>query len=383
MKARKTILSLLLVLAFSFSMLAGCGKSDAGVIKIGAVGPLTGDNSPGGTDELKGKQMAVDDVNAAGGINGKKVELLSEDDASSASQSAAAVTKLINQNKVVAVVGAFGSPCTLADLQVLDKYGIPMITAGSSAASVLASGSKWISRAFPGDPLQCTALINYIQKTAPAKKIGVIYINDDFGKGGLNAITAAAQVKGIDVVSESFAAEDKDMTAQLSKLKSQNIDCLFIWCNYAPGALVMKQARALNWNIQFYSGTGTIHPDTFSLSDNTYIGTINSVPFTTASTDPTVQDWVKRYQTKYTNAVPSQNSARAYDATMILLSAIKTAGSTDPQKIQDAIRNTKDYKGLQGTISIDPQTGEYIGDVMIVQAAQGGTWTYLDSASTK
>ena len=136
--------------------------------------------------------MAVEDVNAAGGINGKQVELFSEDDASSASQSAAAVTKMINQNKVVALVGAHNSACTLADLEVLNKYGVPMITPGSSAATVLNSGCQWISRAFPGDTLQCAALVNYIQKTEPAQKIGVIYVNDDYGKGGLDSITLAA-----------------------------------------------------------------------------------------------------------------------------------------------------------------------------------------------
>ena len=111
------------------------------------------------------------------------------------------------------------------------------------------------------------------------------------------------------------------------------------------------------------------------------MGCINSVPFTSTSTDPKVQDFVKRYEEKFGEA-PSQNSARAYDATMILLNAIKAAGTTDAAKVQEAIRNTKDYDGMQGTISIDPETGEYIGDVMIVQAVEGNTWEYLDSAST-
>jgi len=380
-RTRGSILSLVLVLLISMSMLSGCGSKTA-TIKIGAVGPLTGDSSNGGTDELEGKQMAVEAFNAAGGIDGKKVELISYDDASSASQSATAVTKLINVDNVVAIVGAHNSACTLADLEVLNKYGIPMITPGSSAVAVLASGCKWISRAFPGDALQSTALVHYIETKAPVEKIGVIYSNDDFGVGGLKSITEAAQVYGIQVVSESFANEDKNMTSQLSKLKGEGIDCLFIWCQYSPGALIMKQARALNWNIQFYSGSGTIHPDTFSLSDDAYVGTINSVPFTSDSTVPYVQAWVKLFQERF-KELPSQNAARAYDATMILLNAIKTAKSTDPQKIQDAIRSTKDYKGMQGTISIDPTTGEYIGDVMIVRARQGGTWEYLDTASTK
>ncbi|HIZ45297.1 MAG TPA: ABC transporter substrate-binding protein [Firmicutes bacterium] len=380
MKTLRRMICLTLAAVMCIS-LAGCGSSKDKTIKIGAVGPLTGDSSNGGTDELEGKQMAVEDFNEAGGVDGVMVELVSEDDASSASQSASAVTKLINQDGVVAIVGAHNSACTLADLEVINRYKIPMITPGSSAESVLTSGCKWISRAFPGDDLQCAALINYLMSTTSATKIGVIYSNDDFGQGGLNSLTEAAESYGLEVYSESFANEDKDMTTQLNNLKNEDVDALFIWCQYSPGALIMRQARELDWDVQFYSGTGTIHEDTFSLSDGAYVGCINSVPFISTSTDPQVQDFVKRYEEKYGTA-PSQNSARAYDATMILLNAIKEAGSTDAEAIQEAIRNTKDYDGLQGNISINPETGEYEGDVMIVRATENNDWEYLDSAST-
>lgn len=378
----KKAICILLIGMMVGSTVMGCSGSGGDTIKIGAVGPLTGDSSNGGTDELEGKEMAVEDFNEAGGVDGKTIELVSEDDASSASQSASAVTKLINQDKVVGIIGAHNSACTLAGLEVLNRYGVPMITPGSSAETVLTSGCEWISRAFPGDDLQCKALLNYIEENQDVDKIGVIYSNDDFGKGGLDSITEAAEEKGKEVVSESFANEDKDMTAQLSKLREEGAEALFIWCQYTPGALIMKQARGLGWDVQFYSGTGTIHEDTFSLSDGAYYGCINSVPFISTSTDPEVQEWVDRYEEKY-GTPPSQNSARAYDATMILLNAIKAAGSTEPEEVQKAIRSTKDYDGLQGNISIDPETGEYQGDVMIVKAVEGDNWEYLGSASTE
>ena len=378
----KKAICILLISMMVGSTVMGCSGSGGDTIKIGAVGPLTGDSSNGGTDELEGKEMAVEDFNEAGGVDGKTIELVSEDDASSASQSASAVTKLINQAKVVGIIGAHNSACTLAGLEVLNRYGVPMITPGSSAETVLTSGCEWISRAFPGDDLQCKALLNYIEENQDVDKIGVIYSNDDFGKGGLDSITEAAEEKGKEVVSESFANEDKDMTAQLSKLRDEGAEALFIWCQYTPGALIMKQARGLGWDVQFYSGTGTIHEDTFSLSDGAYYGCINSVPFISTSTDPEVQEWVDRYEEKY-GTPPSQNSARAYDATMILLNAIKAAGSTEPEEVQKAIRSTKDYDGLQGNISIDPKTGEYQGDVMIVKAIEGDNWEYLGSASTE
>ena len=365
---------------------ASAPAAESKVIKVGAIDPTTGDNANGGLDDLQGKQLAVKDCNEAGGItiDGETytVELVYYDDASSASQSVSVCTKLITEDNVVGIVGSFSSSCTLADLDVITEYSIPMITSGSSAASVLTSGCDWISRSFPGDKLQISALINYILSTAPeTKKIGVIYSNDDYGKGGFNSITEAAAAKNLEIVGESFATDDTDMTAQLSSLKSQNVDALFIWCNYTPGSYCMKQARALDWDVQFYSGTGTIHEDTFKLSDGTYVGTINSVPFTTSTTDDSAKAWIEHYKNEY-NEDPSQNAARGYDGMGILLEAIKTAGSTDGTAIQEAIRSTADYQGIQGSISIDKETGEYQGDVMIVQANDKGAWTYLDSAST-
>ncbi|WP_094604393.1 Leucine-, isoleucine-, valine-, threonine-, and alanine-binding protein [Sporomusa silvacetica DSM 10669] len=375
------LISLCLIFLFLLTVImAGCGSS-SNTVKIGAIGPLTGESSIGGLDELDGKRMAVEDFNAKGGINGKKVELFSEDDASQPSQSAAAAMKLINQNKVVALVGAQNSACTLAMMEILSKYKIPGVTPGSSSPSITNSGNQWITRAFPGDEIQAGALVNYAKNKMNVKKIGVIYVNDDFGKGGFKAISKAAEQQGIEVVSESFMGEDKDMRTQLTKIKSANVDGLFIWCQYVPGSLIMKQAREMNWNTQFYGSTGILHPKTFELSGGAYAGAINSVPFIPNLPDPEKQNWVKRYKDKF-GKEPSQNSARAYDATMLLLEAIKRANSTDPKVIQEAIRTTQDHEGLQGKISIDKSNGEYIGDVMIVKAETAG-WSFVESVSSK
>lgn len=369
------------ILAFSI-IFSGCSDSGEKTIKIGAIGPLTGESSIGGLDELAGKQMAIEEVNAKGGILGKKIELFSEDDASQPSQSASAAMKLINQNGVVAIIGAHNSPCTLAVMEVLTKQSIPMITPGSSSPKVTSIDNEWIARSFPSDAIQASSLVNYAANKMGAKRIGIIYVNDDFGKGGYEAVKSAAEKNGVTVtVAESFMGEDKDMRTQLTKIKSSNVDALFIWCQYVPGSLIMKQAREMGWDIQFCGSTGIVHPKTFELAGKAYEGTVQTVPFIPNVPDPEKQAWVKRYEEKF-NRKPSQNSARAYDATMILLEAIKNAGSTDPKAIRDAMRNTKDFPGLQGKITIEPKTGEYIGEVMIVKA-ENNDWTYLDSSSSK
>ncbi len=374
--------SLSLAAIMMFAVLTSGCNSGSDTIRIGAIGPLTGESSIGGLDELDGKRMAIDEVNAKGGINGKKITLFSEDDASQASQAASSAMKLINQNKVVAILGAHNSACTLAVMEILTKSHIPMITAGSSSVKVTASGNEWIACGFPGDDIQASALVTYAKNKMNIGKVGVIYVNDDFGKGGLQSLEGACKRQGVEIAaSECFMGEDKDMRTQLTKIRNAGVDGLFIWCQYVPGSLIMKQAREMNWNVQFYGSTGILHSKTFDLSAGAYEGTINSVPFIPEVPDPAKQNWVKRYKEKY-NKTPSQNSARAYDATMILLEAIKRANSTDPKAIRDAIRSTKDYEGLQGKISIDQNTGKYIGEVMIVKAGKSG-WSFLDSAVAK
>lgn len=209
-KFDKVIMTIIVLLLIS-TMIISCSNKDK-TIKIGAVGPLTGASSNGGTDELNGKKMAVEDINKAGGINGKLVEIISEDDASQPSQSAAATTKLISQDKVVAILGAHNSSCTFADMEVIKKYGIPMLTPGSTAVSITNSGNEWITRVCPVDSLQAQALINYIDKNEDYKKIGIIYVNDEVGVSGRDAITKAANKVNIEVESETFGTEDTDMT---------------------------------------------------------------------------------------------------------------------------------------------------------------------------
>lgn len=380
---RKRLFGLVSILLVIGLVLSGCSAGSEKVIKIGAIGPLTGDSSIGGLDELAGKQMAIEDANANGGVLGKKLQLFSEDDASQPSQSASAAMKLINQDKVVAIVGAHNSPATLAVMEVISKQGIPIITPGSSSPKITSINNEWVARSFPSDSIQARSLVNYAVNKMGVKRIGLIYVNDDFGKGGYEAIKKAAAANGVEIAAaESFMGEDKDMRTQLTKIKTSNVDGLFIWSQYLPGSLVMKQAREMGWDVQFYGSTGIVHPKTFELAGAAYTGTIQTVPFIPNIPDPEKQAWVKRYEGKF-GRKPSQNSARAYDGTMILIDAIKRAGSADPKAIRDAMRNTKDFPGLQGKITIDSKTGEYIGDVMIVKS-ENNDWTFLDlSSSTK
>jgi branched-chain amino acid transport system substrate-binding protein len=219
--SRKRFL-LISVILFSFSLISSGYTQE--IIKL-SDRPLTGESSIGGLDELKGKQMAISDINAKGGVLGKEIKLFSEDDASQPSQSASAAMKLIIQNEVVAIIGAHNSACTLAVMEILNKYKIPMVTPGSSSPKITAIGNKWITRAFPSDEIQAKGLVNYALDTVGAKRIGIIHINDDFGVGGYNAVKSYLEQRGESLAgAESFMAEDKDMRSPLTKLRANGVD---------------------------------------------------------------------------------------------------------------------------------------------------------------
>jgi len=287
--------------------------------------------------------------------------------------------KMINQNNVAAIVGAHNSPCTLAVMQIVARAGVPLITSGSTSPRVTDSGNEWVVRASPPDSVQAAALVKFALDKG-FKNIGIIYLNDDYGKGGFNAVTKALESHGKKLAgAETFMSDDKDMRAQLTKLRSQGVDALLIWTNFVDGSLVMRQTREMGWDVQFFTGTGVVHNRTFELVGEAFDGTVSTVPFIPNAPDESVQRFVKEFEARF-GRIPSQPAARAYDATRLLFDAIERAGKVDAAAIRDAMRNTKNFNGLQGTISINPENGEYQGGVMIVRANFEKThWDFIES----
>lgn len=363
-KTRIVAVMLALTLALS-TLLTGCG--DKGTIKIGAIDPLTGGQAVFGQDSLNGKKMAVEEINAKGGVLGKQIELISEDDGAQAAQAATVATKLITQDKVVAISGAHGSSCTLAVMEVLNKYGIPCVTPGSSSPKVTSSGCDWISRGIPDDRLQSRILVKYAKETDGATKIGVMYSNDDYGKGGFDAAVLAGEEYGIEVIGETFMTDDQNFTTQISKLKDAGCDAVMIWTVYAPASLICKQIRDMGWEVNLYGAPGMNNPQTFELSDGTVDGLIGTTGFVDSDPDEYVQDWIKRYEEKYGIAA-SQTAAVGYDSIMLIAEAIERAGNTDPEAVQKEIRSTKDFKSLKGMLTINSETGEYECEVRLTRA---------------
>jgi len=271
----------------------------------------------------------------------------------------------------------------MALLDIVEEHGVPLITPGSTSPKITAVGNQWIARAFPNDEIQANGLIKYAVEVYGIKRPGIIYVNDDYGKNGYLMVEKYLKKRNVELVgAETFMDGDKDMSSQLTKLISKDIDALFIWCQSVPGSIIMRQARETGWTGQFFTGSGCAGPQIYELVPNECLGTILTSPFIPNLPMPSVQEFVKEFKEREkTDMDPPQNVARAYDATKLLLNAIERAGITDKEAIRQALRTTTDFPGLQGGISIDPDTGEYIGAVMVVEIVDGGGWELLDTVA--
>ena len=377
MKRAKSIAILLVAALVLTMLLTACGGGESDTIKIGAVDPLTGSQAVFGQDSLNGKQMAVEEINAAGGVLGKQIQLISEDDAGQAAQAATVATKLITQDEVVAISGAHGSSSTLAIMEVLNKYGVPCVTPGSSSPLITTSGCEWISRGIPDDRLQSRILVRYAKETDGVTKLGVLYSNDDYGKGGYDAAVEAGQEYGLEIIGETFMPDDQNFTTQISKLRDEGCDGVMLWCVYSPGSLIAKQIRDMGWDVKRYASPGLNNPQSFELSDGAIDGIIGTTGFVSADPDEYVQDWIKRYEEKY-GIDASQTAAVGYDSIYLIAEAIERAGTTEAEAVQEEIRSTKDFKSLKGLLTINHETGEYEAEVRLTLAnSDTNTFDYI------
>ena len=369
---------LCLAIVFSMLMLSACAsKKDSETIKIGAIDPLTGNNAALGRESLNGKKMAIDDINAAGGVLGKQLELVSEDDEGKAASSTTAATKLITKDDVVAIAGPHNSSCTLAAMEAYEEYKVPGMTPGASSVYVTTSGNDWISRCIPDDDAQPQILVKYAKDEYGVKKLGLLYSNEDYGIGGFEYVQIACEKFGVELKAEAFNLDDTDMSTQISNLKNADCDAVLIWTTYSAGALLCKQIRELGWDCQLFASPGLNNPPVFDISNNAVDGMILTSGFYAQDPDSYVSEWVARYRELY-GEDPSQTSANAYDTIRIIAAAIERAGSTDHEAVAKEIRKTADFQSLKGIMSINAETGNYIGKIRLVQCnAQNQSFDYI------
>jgi branched-chain amino acid transport system substrate-binding protein len=339
--------------------LTGCGPTEAETIKIGVNLELTGEVSVYGTPERLAFQLAVKEINAKGGINGKQVELVVYDNAYDTAKAVENATKLATVDNVVAMLGSATSAPTLAIGPVAKQYEVLAFTPSGTNAAVTMDGTvanPWVFRACFIDPFQGLVLANFASDVLQAKKAVVMgSSSSDYAKDLAKIFGEKFTAKGGQVLTvEYYTDTDTDFSAQLTTIKGLGeFDVLFVADYAARAGLIIGQARAMGIEVAIIGPDGFESPDLNDLAggaanvNNVYFST----HFSTLSTDAKVQNFITAY-TAETGEAPSALSALAYDAAYMLFAAIETAGN-DPVKVRDALKATTNFAGVTGTISFD------------------------------
>jgi branched-chain amino acid transport system substrate-binding protein len=324
-------------------------------IKIGEFGSLTGDNASFGISQNNGVQMAVEEINAAGGVLGKKIELIVEDNQTKQGETTTIVRKLISQDHVVALIGEVASSKTLEAAPIAQEAKIPDIATAATNPRVTQTGD-YIFRVCFTDDFQAVVIARFVLEKLQKKKVAFMTdVKQDYSVG-LTGIAKDYLLKhGADVVKEqSYSSGDKDFRAQLTDIKSANPDVIIITGYYPEAALIAKEARQLGIKSVLVGGDGWDGASLIPVGGKAIEGAYFSNHFSVEDKSPAVQDFVSKYKQKY-NTVPDAFAALGYDAVKLLADAITRAGSTDPQKLRDAIASTKNFPGVSGTITINPE----------------------------
>ncbi len=335
-------------------------------IAIGEYASLTGGNATFGTSSHAGTALAIDEVNARGGVlNGVKLKLLTEDDQSKAGEPANIVKKFISNDKVAAVLGEVASSKSLEAAPICQTARIPMISPASTNPKVTQIGD-FVFRVCFLDEFQGKCIARYAATTLKAKKAGVLIdVKQDYSTGLAGFIKDNfTQAGGAIVAEKSYSSGDKDFKAQLTSIKAANPDVIFVPGYYTEVSEIARQARQLGIKVPLMGGDGWDSDRLVANGGTALEGDYFTDHFTSEDTAPMVQDFVKKYKAKYGKA-PDAMAALGYDSALILADAIKRAGTPDADKLRAAIADTKDFQGVTGKITIDPNRNASKSAVMI------------------
>jgi len=345
-------------------LLTGCGggaatSSNDKEIKIGANMELTGGVADYGKQTLSGMLLAIKEVNAAGGVLGKKIVLVQADNKSESSEAANATTKLITQDKVSAMLGPVTSSNALASVQIAQDNKVPLITPTGTNAKITVDDSKQARPyAFRGcfiDPFQGVIMANFANKALHAKT-AVIYIDSssDYSKNlGESFEESFGKTGGQIIGKEAFLQKDQDFKAALTKIKSMNPEVIFLPAYYEEVGKIVKQAREIGITVPILGTDGWDNAKISEIAGSTALNnTFFSNHYSPEDNDPKVNQFVAAYKAEY-NEAPSAFAALGYDTTLMLIDAIKRANSAEPAKIRDALEQTKGLELVTGVLTLD------------------------------
>jgi branched-chain amino acid transport system substrate-binding protein len=321
-------------------------------IPVGEFASLTGGNASFGQSSHNGTQLAFDEVNAAGGVLGKKIKLITEDDQSLAGQPATIMRKFISSDKVVAVLGEVASSKSLEAAPICQENKIPMISPGSTNPKVTEVGD-YIFRVCFIDSFQASVLAKFALSKRWTKVAVLTDVKEDYSVGLAQFFKESFTKNGGEITKEqSYSTNDKDFKAQLTSIKATNPSAIFVPGYYGEVALIARQAKQLGIKVPLLGGDGWVGDSLLKVAGHSLDGSYFSNHYSETDPSPVVQDFVKNYKAKY-GVVPDAMAALGFDSAMLLVDSMKRAGTTDGEKLRDAIAATKDFKGVTGMITLD------------------------------
>ncbi|HYU99534.1 MAG TPA: ABC transporter substrate-binding protein [Pyrinomonadaceae bacterium] len=354
----KTYLILLIATALTALALSCASPQKSAVdhatVNIGFFGDLTGPTFNFGLSAKNGVLMAADEINQAGGINGRQIDIVIEDDKGSPEEAAQVTGKLIDRYKVVAIIGAGASGNSLAAAPKAQAARVPLIAPSSTNPAVTQVGD-YIFRACFMDAFQGEVMAKFAVNTLEAKRAAIMLdFNSPYSRGLTDFFEFSFTKLGGEIVAkQSYRQGDADFRGQLSLAKASNPDVVYIPGYYGDVAIIAKQARRLGLTMPLLGTDGWDAPELWELGGDALNGTYISNHYSADDPSETIQKFVHAYRQRYGNLTPDAHAALAYDALRFLVAAIQRAGTTDGPKLRDALAETKNFAGVTGIISMD------------------------------
>jgi len=383
---KKTWFALLIMVLVLSTVLTACGPKEAETIKIGHLVALTGGNATWGQSEANAVAMAVEVVNNAGGVNGKMIEIITYDSRADKLEAVNVVKRMVEQDKVVAIIGPGQSGVANAVRETVNAAKVPLIgtTATNPTVTVADDGSviPYTFRVCFIDPFQGTVAGQFAIKDLGAKTAAVLYdVGDEYSQYlGQYFVEAFEKGGGTIVANEAFRSGELDFRAQLGKIKDANPDVLFAPTMNKEAALIAKQARDLGITATLMGGDGWASPDVFELSG----GAINGGYLVNLAdmSDPLIQDFLTAYRAKYNADPVMPNPVMGYDAVLWLADALKRSGGEGGEALKAAMEATKDLQVLTGLLTVDPTNHNPLNKPAVIQQALDGNFIYVKTFVT-
>ena len=367
MNKMKSVLTAALVLTAGTVSFTGCSKK-ASTIKIGGVAPLSGAVAVYGVECKKGIDLAVEEINSAGGINGQQIEFICEDDEGDAAKSVSAYKKLVTQDRTKLIIGSLTSGCTIAITGQAQANKVVQIAPAATAVPVTDAGN-YIFRACFTDPFQGRVGGKFAADNLGAKKAAILYdIGNDYSVGLMeNFVSEFEKMGGTVVAKESYATGEKDFNAVITKVKAANPDVVYLPDYYATVSLIAKQLRAQGVNTPLVGGDGW--DGLTEVAGDEVLNGYYSNHYAADSDSPVVQNFVKNFEAKY-GTKPNAFATLGYDSMFMLKDAIVNAGTIDSEKVRDDLEATNgDY--VTGHIKFDEKHNPIKTAVMIQMVKDG------------